>query len=159
MRTYKDAKAMAKSLRDSLTARRVSFSHSECLEIVAKQFGLADWNTLAAKAGVESGHFTPRDSESALQPAIPDGACQNSRSAAPEQNVSCSFCGKSQNEVPRFIEGGCSRAPRAADGQRAQEDCVFICVECVTFSARIIADNGWEHQRNPQGPVLPKTTE
>ncbi len=48
MRTYKDAKAMARSLRDSLAARSVILSHSECLEIVAKQSGFADWNTLSA---------------------------------------------------------------------------------------------------------------
>jgi hypothetical protein len=53
MRTYKDAKSMAKSLRDSLAARSVSLSHSGCLEIVAKQFGFADWNTLSAKLDVE----------------------------------------------------------------------------------------------------------
>ena len=148
MRTYKDAKAMAKSLRDSLAARRVSFSHSECLEIVARQFGFADWNTLAAKMDVESGHVArPENPERALQSALPDGACQKSRTAAPEQHVSCSFCGKSQHEVPRFIEGGCSRA---ADGQRAQESCVFICEECITFSAQAIADNGWGRQRNPR---------
>lgn len=55
MRTYKDAKAMAKSLRGSLAARGASFSHNECLEIVAKQFGFADWNTLAAKVDMGAG--------------------------------------------------------------------------------------------------------
>ena len=49
MRNYKDAKTMAKSLRASLAARSVLLSHGECLEIVAKQFGFADWNTLSAK--------------------------------------------------------------------------------------------------------------
>jgi hypothetical protein len=44
MRTYKDAKAMAKSLRDSMAARSYLLSHSACLEIVAKQFSFADWN-------------------------------------------------------------------------------------------------------------------
>jgi Glyoxalase superfamily protein/ClpX C4-type zinc finger len=81
MRTYQDARAMAKSLRDSLAARSVSLSHSECLEIVAKQFGFADWNTLAA-------------------------ARRMSRTAVPEQ-PSCSFCGKSPHEVRSLIEGGC----------------------------------------------------
>jgi uncharacterized glyoxalase superfamily protein PhnB len=47
MRTYKDAKAMAKSLRDSMAARNVSLSHGECLEIVAQQFGFADWGAYA----------------------------------------------------------------------------------------------------------------
>ncbi len=54
MRTYQDAKAMAKSLRDSLAATSVLLSHSECLEIVAKQFGFADWNTLSARLDVKS---------------------------------------------------------------------------------------------------------
>lgn len=49
MPTYKDPKTMAKSLRRTLAARRVLLSHSECLEIVATQFGFADWNTLSAK--------------------------------------------------------------------------------------------------------------
>ena len=132
MRTFKDAKSMAKSLRDSLAARGVSFSHSECLEMVAKQFGVADWNTLAAKVDTASHCLArPENSQSVLQS---------------EQIVSCSFCGKSQHEVPHFVEGGCSRAPRAADGRRAQESCVFMCVECVTFCAQVIADT-----RAPRG--------
>lgn len=49
MRSYKDAKAMAKSLRAVLAARNVSLSHTECLEIVARQFNFADWNTLSSK--------------------------------------------------------------------------------------------------------------
>ena len=49
MRTFLDAKAMAKSLRASLSERQVALSHSECLEIVAQQFALDDWNTLSAK--------------------------------------------------------------------------------------------------------------
>ena len=53
MRTYKDAKTMAKSLRDVLAARNVPLSHSECLEMVAQQFGFADWNTLSSKLDVD----------------------------------------------------------------------------------------------------------
>ena len=49
MRTYQDAKTIAKSLRASLASRGVDLTHSECLEIVARQFGFAEWNILAAK--------------------------------------------------------------------------------------------------------------
>jgi len=45
MRTYLQAKAMAKSLRESLAALSVDLTHSQCLEIVAQQFGFRDWNT------------------------------------------------------------------------------------------------------------------
>lgn len=49
MRDYRDAKSMAKALREALVSRNVTISHSEALEIVAGQFGLANWNILAAK--------------------------------------------------------------------------------------------------------------
>lgn len=48
MRTFCDAKAMAKTLRRDLAERKLDLAHSECLELVAHQFGLTDWNTLAA---------------------------------------------------------------------------------------------------------------
>jgi hypothetical protein len=49
MFTQNGAKSMAKSLRASLVDRNVSLSHSTCLEIVARQIGFADWNTLSSK--------------------------------------------------------------------------------------------------------------
>ena len=48
MRTFRDAKTIAVSLRTSLAAKGTALSHSECLEIVAQQFGFAEWNILAA---------------------------------------------------------------------------------------------------------------
>jgi len=51
MRDFRDAKLMAKSLRAAMDARQVPLSHSETLEIVARQFGYDDWNVLAAKIG------------------------------------------------------------------------------------------------------------
>jgi predicted enzyme related to lactoylglutathione lyase len=72
MRTYEDAKAMAKSLRDCLAARNVSLSHSECLEIVARQFGFGEWNTLSAKLDVEGGRrVSPETAGVSLQPPVP----------------------------------------------------------------------------------------
>lgn len=49
MRTFRDAKTMAKALRQGLGERNVNLTHSDCLELVARQFGVADWNTLAAQ--------------------------------------------------------------------------------------------------------------
>ncbi len=49
MRTYQDAKVMAKALRSSLSARQIDIPHSAALEIVAAQFGFENWNVLAAK--------------------------------------------------------------------------------------------------------------
>jgi catechol 2,3-dioxygenase-like lactoylglutathione lyase family enzyme len=44
-----DPKSMARRLRADLAARDVSVSHSEALELVAHQYGVRDWNTLAAR--------------------------------------------------------------------------------------------------------------
>ena len=50
MRTFREAKDMAKALRVELRERRrVEFTHSECLEIIARQFGFDNWNILAAR--------------------------------------------------------------------------------------------------------------
>jgi hypothetical protein len=131
MRTYKDAKAMAKSLRDSLAARSVLLSHSECLEIVAKQSGFADWNTLLAKLDVGPRQLArSEDAPSDIRPARPSATHHKSRMATHEL-IFCSFCDKSKHEVRSLIEGGC-RNP-------ALSQCVFICDECVVFCAQVNA--------------------
>jgi ATP-dependent Lon protease len=48
MRDFRDAKAMAQTLRESLTTKAINISHSESLELVSKMLGIADWNTLSA---------------------------------------------------------------------------------------------------------------
>jgi hypothetical protein len=49
MLTFRDAKAMAKALESALRGKDVAISHGECLDIVARQFGLKDWNVLSAQ--------------------------------------------------------------------------------------------------------------
>jgi hypothetical protein len=48
MRDFRDAKAMAQTLREALNAKSVSLTHSESLELIAKVLGFHDWNVLAA---------------------------------------------------------------------------------------------------------------
>ena len=55
MRDFRDAKAMAQTLRDGLTAKAVTISHSESLELVSKMIGVADWNTLSAMLRTDHG--------------------------------------------------------------------------------------------------------
>jgi ATP-dependent Lon protease len=49
MRDFRDAKAMAQTLREALKTKSVSLTRSESLELVARTFGLPDWNFLAAR--------------------------------------------------------------------------------------------------------------
>lgn len=57
-----DAKAMARALRASLGEKQITLSHSECLELVARQLGAESWNVLAAKIAHEAeAKAAPRD--------------------------------------------------------------------------------------------------
>jgi hypothetical protein len=56
MRDFRDAKAMAHTLRTVLAAKGCEISVSQSLELIAEIFGMPDWNTLAAaiRVGVSS---------------------------------------------------------------------------------------------------------
>jgi hypothetical protein len=54
MRDFRDAKAMAHTLRAALAAKGFNISISHSLELIAKLFGVADWNTLAAAIRTEA---------------------------------------------------------------------------------------------------------
>jgi len=53
MRDFRDAKAMAHTLRAALAAKGLKITVSESLELIAKAFGVADWNTLSAAVRAE----------------------------------------------------------------------------------------------------------
>ncbi|WP_375688406.1 glyoxalase superfamily protein [Pseudooceanicola sp. LIPI14-2-Ac024] len=64
MRDITDAKAMAKALRKGLASAGQEISHAQALELVAAQFELPDWNTLAARIAAREGAVR-------IRPAIP----------------------------------------------------------------------------------------
>ena len=54
MRDFRDAKAMAESLRKAMHKQGWAATHSQSLELTAKAFGLENWNVLAA--AIEAAH-------------------------------------------------------------------------------------------------------
>lgn len=75
MRTYRDAKAMVRSLRTALGEKNIELTHSACLEIVSAQFARDNWNVLAAEidaaeAGSRAHAAAPRAGPD-LRDAIP----------------------------------------------------------------------------------------
>jgi hypothetical protein len=48
MRDFRDAKAMAHTLRAALATKGLNITVSQSLELIAQAFGAADWNTLSA---------------------------------------------------------------------------------------------------------------
>jgi hypothetical protein len=70
MRDFRDAKTMARTLRAALAANGLKVTISQSLELIAKAFGVADWNTLAA--AIRGG--APAPSNDASPPPSPTGA-------------------------------------------------------------------------------------
>lgn len=83
MRDFRDAKAMAKTIRATLAAKSLKISNGESLELTAKAFGVADWNTLSA--AIQSAR-----SEKKVEPAAIEPAALPSSSRAPRRGVTFS---------------------------------------------------------------------
>ena len=49
MHTFLDSKPMAKALRTALAERQIDITHSDSLELIAREFGFDNWNILAAR--------------------------------------------------------------------------------------------------------------
>lgn len=104
MRDFRDAKAMAQSLRQALSTRNITVSHSDSLELIAQSFGFDNWNILSAKIGAQRSELASGD-----DPESPSSALL----------LHCSFCGKSQDEVKKLIAGPDSFIC---------DECVHLCV-------------------------------
>jgi hypothetical protein len=63
MHSFMDAKLMAKLLRQALAERSIEITHSHSLELVSRQFGMANWNMLSARI----------DRASSGEGTLPDG--------------------------------------------------------------------------------------
>jgi ClpX C4-type zinc finger/Glyoxalase superfamily protein len=111
MRDFRDAKAMAHSLRDALKANAIQTTHSESLELIAKVFGYDNWNILSAKIDAAQSR-----SGSATSPQNP---------TAQEKLLCCSFCGKNQHQVQKLVAG----------------PAVYICDACVDLCVDVVDEH------------------
>lgn len=71
MRDFRDAKLMAKVLKQALAGHNTAPSHSQALEIVAAQFGYDQWNILSAKIDAAEKGMKTGDGAVGIQPPIP----------------------------------------------------------------------------------------
>jgi hypothetical protein len=118
MRDFRDAKAMARSIRDALKARAIETTHTEALELIARAFGSDNWNILSAK--IEAAESSSSVKSLARDERSPSIDARNE--PAPPKTLYCSFCGKSQHEVRKLIAG----------------PTVFICDECVALCTDVV---------------------
>lgn len=111
MRDFRDAKAMAHSLRDALNANAIQTTHSESLELIAKAFGYDNWNILSAKIDTAQSHSSSVTSPQTRTPH--------------EKLLYCSFCGNNQHEVRKLIAG----------------PSVYICDKCVDLCIDVVDEH------------------
>jgi Lon protease-like protein len=72
MRDFRDAKAMAQTLRDVLKAKSITLTNSESLELIAKILAFHDWNELSARIQSEQSQaLTNRAPIKLPRPAVP----------------------------------------------------------------------------------------
>ena len=76
MRDFRDAKTMAQTLRAALAAKHHQISVGESLELIAKAFGVADWNTLSAMIHRDPARPDPGPPEPAAPPSRSDPMIQ-----------------------------------------------------------------------------------
>jgi hypothetical protein len=72
MRDFRDAKAIARSLRGLLAAKGTKISVGESLELTSKALGAADWNTLAAL--IQAADTPPAGDSKPAPPTMPSRA-------------------------------------------------------------------------------------
>jgi len=126
MRDFRDAKAMARALRDALKTKIIEITHSESLELIANAFGYSNWNILAAKI------------EAAGRQQEPTGP----------KALYCSFCGKSQHEVRKLIAG-----PTVYICDGCVELCVDFIREEGTFD-KIVSPSRLEQLGDPNSTTV-----
>jgi ATP-dependent Lon protease len=70
MRDFRNAKAMAKTLREALAGRSFEISHSESLELIARILGCKNWQTLASAIAATPASFAVEEPSSAMTSTI-----------------------------------------------------------------------------------------
>src|SRR4029077_10422557 len=103
MRNFRDAKAMARALRDALKAKAIETTHSEALELIAKAFGYENWNILSAK--IEVAEPMARGPRDALKAKAVDGLAL--------ELIAGAFGYESWNDLSAKIKAAESRAGNA----------------------------------------------
>jgi len=72
MRDFRDGKAMAQAVRAALAAKGLKITISDSLELIAKAFGVPDWNTLSA--AIKAAEVEPDKPRSGSGPSAEHGA-------------------------------------------------------------------------------------
>jgi uncharacterized protein len=122
MRDFRDAKAMAQSLREALKAKSVSLTYSESLELIARTLGVPDWNVLAARIQASQSTLAP-SGPSILAAALPTPAARSGVPVIPMRDLVLF----PQMVMPIFV--GRERTRRAVDSAMAGDGRILVVTQ------------------------------
>ena len=120
MRDFRDAKAMAQTLREALKAKSISLTHSESLELVATVLGFRDWNVLSATIQSEA---KPAASPGSTVPATVGPAAENQLPVVPLRDIVVF----PHLNVPLFV--GRAKTVRAIECAMAQDRRILVVTQ------------------------------
>jgi hypothetical protein len=108
MRDFRDAKVMARALRDALKAKAIEITHAEALELIAKAFGYKNWNILSAKIEAAEPSLSDERSPSVSGTAVPSKRTTRTRDRISDEIVDAFFdVGRRHGWDPRLIRVAC----------------------------------------------------
>jgi ATP-dependent Lon protease len=116
MRDFRDAKAMAQTLRDALKTKSITLTHSESLEVIAKTLGFHDWNVLSAA-------IQTTDTTASAKPPLPSPSHGNALPVTPMRDV-VFF---PQLMAPIFV--GRDKTKRAIESAMAGDGRLFVVAQ------------------------------
>jgi hypothetical protein len=96
MRDFRDAKAMAHTLRSTLATQGHKITNSQSLELIARAFGAADWNTLSAAIRAE-----PKESSKVELPVLTAGQMFASSVVVPSAELDATL-GRAMSYANRY---------------------------------------------------------
>ncbi|SDG91447.1 glyoxalase superfamily protein [Pelagibacterium luteolum] len=156
-------KTMAKALRGALADRGVSLSHGQCLDLVAKQFGFADWNVLSARnAGAlppsdlpipsgwfSCGSFDPDQFRVGRAPDVPDASL--AETIATSGVPSDAFAGLMQSFSAEAYRGKRVRLTAELTARGAGAGTIWLRVDPIDGVRPLAFDNMMD--RKEDGPI------
>jgi ATP-dependent Lon protease len=122
MRDFRDAKAMAQSLREALKTKSVSLTYSESLELIARTLGVPDWNVLAARIQASQSTLAP-SGPSIPAAALPTSAARSGVPVIPMRDLVLF----PQMVTPIFV--GRERTRRAVDSAVAGDGRILVVTQ------------------------------
>jgi hypothetical protein len=152
MHTFLDSKAMAKALRTALAERHIDISHSDSLELVARQFGLDNWNVLAAlieraesdlpplpRGWYRTGNTNPALHRMGIDPDHPD--CLKIEAVAEAGRIGSLFGSLGQTILADDYRGGKVRLSAELAGDHCDTAAIWMRIDPVDGGKWLRFDN------------------